>query len=108
MRRCGSAEDGPEFEPLKAGEGWPFHVDHLDQMPVLIHKYSGVDVDAILQEHAGIITSGLTTIPDSTADLIYLPEYDAFCHRRRCGTDSGKTETGRYLFRTFLPPEGET
>ena len=56
MRRCGSAEDGPEFEPLKAGEGWPFHVDH----------YSGVDVDAILQEHAGIITSDLTTI--------YLPE----------------------------------
>ena len=64
MWRCGSAEDGPEFEPLKAGEGWPFHVDH----------YSGVDVDAILQEHAGIITSDLTTIPDSTADLIYLPE----------------------------------
>ena len=31
-------------------------------------------VDAILQEHAGIITSDLTTIPDSTADLIYLPE----------------------------------
>ena len=28
VRRCGSAEDGPEFEPLKAGEGWPFHVDH--------------------------------------------------------------------------------
>ena len=64
MRRCGSAEDGPGVEPLKAGEGWPFHVDH----------YSGVDVDAILQEHAGIITSVLTTIPDSTADLIYLPE----------------------------------
>lgn len=64
MRRCGSAEDGSEFEQLKAGEGWPFHVDH----------YSGVDVDAILQEHAGIITSDLTTIPDSTADLIYLPE----------------------------------
>ena len=98
MRRCGSAEDGPEFEPLKAGEGWPFHVDH----------YSGVDVDAILQEYAGIITSDLTTVPDSTADLIYLPEYDAFYQRQRCGTDSGKTETGRYLFRTFLPPEGET
>ena len=64
MRRCGSAEDGSEFEPLKGGEVWPFHVDH----------YSGVDVDAILQEHAGIITSDLTTIPDSTADLIYLPE----------------------------------
>ena len=64
MRRCGSAEDGSEFEPLQAGEGWPFHVDH----------YSGVDVDAILQKHAGIITSDLTTIPDSTADLIYLPE----------------------------------
>ena len=64
MRRCGSAEDGSEFEPLKAGEGWPFHVDH----------YSGVEVDAILKGNAGIITSDLTTIPDSTADLIYLPE----------------------------------
>ena len=74
----GPVEDGPEFEALKAAEGWPFHVDHLDQMPVPIHKYSRADVDAYLEEHAGITTSDLTTIPDSTADLMYLPECDAF------------------------------
>ena len=129
----GPVEDGPEFEALKAAEGWPFHVDHLDQMPVPIHKYSRADVDAYLEEHAGITTSDLTTIPDSTADLMYLPEYDAFYNFT---SDAGpglfvcengwregnlliltggsaeltleKTEAGRYLFRSFLPLERET
>lgn len=129
----GPVEDGPEFEALKAAEGWPFHVDHLDQMPVPIHRYSRADVDAYLEEHAGITTSDLTTIPDSTADLMYLPEYDAFynftsdagpssfvCADGRWEGDllilTGggeeltleKTEAGRYLFRSFLPLERET
>lgn len=129
----GPVEDGPEFEALKAAEGWPFHVDHLDQMPVPIHRYSRADVDAYLEEHAGITTSDLTTIPDSTADLMYLPEYDAFYNftsdagpgvficktGRREGdllilTGGGEeltleeTEAGRYLFRSFLPLERET
>ena len=124
----GPAEDGPEFEALKAAEGWPFHADHLDQMPVPIHKYSRADVDAYLEEHAGITTSDLTTIPDSTADLMYLPECDAFYNftsdaspslfvcadgrwegNRLILTGSSaeltleKTEAGRYLFQTFLP-----
>lgn len=124
----GPAEDGPEFEALKAAEGWPFHVDHLDQMPVPIHKYSRADVDAYLEEHAGITTSDLITIPDSTADLLYLPEYDAFYNftsdaspslfvcadgrwegNRLILTGSSaeltleKTEAGRYLFQSFLP-----
>ena len=124
----GPVEDGPEFEALKAAEGWPFHVDHLDQMPVPIHKYSRADVDAYLEEHAGITTSDLTTIPDSTADLMYLPEYDAFYNftsdaspslfvcadgrwegNRLILTGSSaeltleKTEAGRYLFQSFLP-----
>ena len=124
----GPAEDGPEFEALKAAEGWPFHVDHLDQMPVPIHKYSRADVDAYLEEHAGITTSDLTTIPDSTADLMYLPECDAFYNftsdaspslfvcadgrwegNRLILTGSSaeltleKTEAGRYLFQSFLP-----
>ena len=124
----GPVEDGPEFEALKAAEGWPFHVDHLDQMPVPIHKYSRADVDAYLEEHAGITTSDLTTIPDSTADLMYLPECDAFYNftsdaspslfvcadgrwegNRLILTGSSaeltleKTEAGRYLFQSFLP-----
>ena len=129
----GPVEDGPEFEALKAAEGWPFHVDHLDQMPVPIHKYSRADVDAYLEEHAGITTADLTTFPASSADLLYLPEYDAFynftsdagpgvfiCETgRREGdllilTGGGEeltleeTEAGRYLFRSFLPLERET
>lgn len=129
----GPVEDGPEFEALKAAEGWPFHVDHLDQMPVPIHKYSRADVDAYLEEHAGITTADLTTIPDSTADLMYLPEYDAFYNFTsdagpglfvcEAGRREGnlliltggsaeltleKTEAGRYLFRSFLPLERET
>ncbi len=129
----GPVEDGPEFEALKAAEGWPFHVDHLDQMPVPIHKYSRADVDAYLEEHAGITTADLTTFPASSADLLYLPEYDAFYNftsdagpgvficktGRREGdllilTGGGEeltleeTEAGRYLFRSFLPLERET
>lgn len=129
----GPVEDGPEFEALEAAEGWPFHVDHLDQMPVPIHRYSRADVDAYLEEHAGITTADLTTFPVSSADLLYLPEYDAFynftsdagpgvfiCETgRREGdllilTGGGeeltleKTEAGRYLFRSFLPLERET
>ena len=129
----GPVEDGPEFEALKAAEGWPFHVDHLDQMPVPIHRYSRADVDAYLEEHAGITTADLTTFPASSADLLYLPEYDAFynftsdagpgvfiCETgRREGdllilTGGGEeltleeTEAGRYLFRSFLPLERET
>lgn len=129
----GPVEDGPEFEALEAAEGWPFHVDHLDQMPVPIHKYSRTDVDAYLEEHAGITTADLTTFPASSADLLYLPEYDAFynftsdagpgvfiCETgRREGdllilTGGGEeltleeTEAGRYLFRSFLPLERET
>ena len=124
----GPVEDGPEFEALEAAEGWPFHVDHLDQMPVPIHKYSRTDVDAYLEEHAGITTADLTTFPASSADLLYLPEYDAFynftsdagpgvfiCETgRREGdllilTGGGEeltleeTAAGRYLFRSFLP-----
>lgn len=96
-------------------------------MPVPVHKYSRADVDAYLEEHAGITTADLTAFPDSTADLLYLPEYDAFynftsdagpgmfiCETgRREGdllilTGGGKeltleeTEDGRYLFRSFL------
>lgn len=129
----GPVEDGPEFEALKAAEGWPFHVDHLDQMPVPIHKYSRADVDAYLEEHAGITTADLTTFPASSADLLYLPEYDAFynftsdagpgvfiCETGRREGDllilNGggeeltleETEAGRYLFRSFLPLERET
>lgn len=129
----GPVEDGPEFEALKAAEGWPFHVDHLDQMPVPIHRYSRADVDAYLEEHAGITTADLTTFPVSSADLMYLPEYDAFYNftsdagpgvficktGRREGdllilTGGGEeltleeTEAGRYLFRSFLPLERET
>lgn len=129
----GPVEDGPEFEALEAAEGWPFHVDHLDQMPVPIHKYSRADVDAYLEEHAGITTADLTTFPASSADLLYLPEYDAFYNftsdagpgvficktGRREGdllilTGGGEeltleeTEAGRYLFRSFLPLERET
>ena len=125
-------EDGSEFEALKAAEGWPFQADHVDQMPVPIHKYSRAEVDAYLEEHAGITTADLTAFPDSTADLMYLPEYDAFynftsdagpglfvCEAgRREGdllilTGGGReltlerTENGRYLFRSFLL-EGET
>ena len=123
----GPVEDGPEFEALKAAEGWPFQADHVDQMPVPIHRYSRADVDAYLEEHAGITTADLTTFPASSADLLYLPEYDAFynftsdagpgmfiCETgRREGdllmlTGDGKeltleeTEDGRYLFRAFL------
>ena len=101
-------------------------------MPVPIHRYSRADVDAYLEEHAGITTADLTTFPDSTADLLYLPEYDAFynftsdagpgvfiCEAgRREGdllmlTGDGKeltleeTEDGRYLFRSFLPEDIE-
>ena len=119
--------DDAEFEALKAAEGWPFSADRLDQMPVPVHKYSRADVDAYLEEHAGITTADLTAFPDSTADLLYLPEYDAFynftsdagpgmfiCETgRREGdllilTGGGKeltleeTEDGRYLFRAFL------
>ena len=129
----GSVEDGPEFEALKAAEGWPFSADRLDQMPVPVHKYSRADVDAYLEEHAGITTADLTAFPDSTADLLYLPEYDAFYNFT---SDAGpgvficengwregdlliltgggeeltleETEAGRYLFRSFLPLERET
>ena len=84
-------------------------------------------MDAYLEEHAGITTADLTAFPDSTADLLYLPEYDAFynftsdagpgvfiCENGwREGdllilTGGGKeltleeTEDGRYLFRAFL------
>ena len=129
----GPVEDGPEFEALKAAEGWPFHVDHLDQMPVPIHRYSRADVDAYLEEHAGITTTDLTTFPVSSADLLYLPEYDAFYNFTsdagpgvficEAGRREGalliltggsaeltleKTEAGRYLFRSFLPLERET
>lgn len=124
----GPVEDGPEFEALKAAEGWPFHVDHLDQMPVPIHRYSRADVDAYLEEHAGITTADLTTFPVSSADLLYLPEYDAFYNFTsdagpgvficEAGRREGalliltggsaeltleKTEAGRYLFQSFLP-----
>ncbi len=129
----GPVEDGPEFEALKAAEGWPFQADHVDQMPVPIHRYSRADVDAYLEEHASITTADLTTFPASSADLLYLPEYDAFynftsdagpgvfiCETgRREGdllilTGGGEeltleeTEAGRYLFRSFLPLERET
>ena len=129
----GPVEDGPEFEALKAAEGWPFHVDHLDQMPVPIHRYSRADVDAYLEEHAGITTADLTTFPVSSADLLYLPEYDAFYNFTsdagpgvficEAGRREGalliltggsaeltleKTAAGRYLFRSFLPLERET
>ena len=125
--------DDAEFEALKAAEGWPFHVDHLDQMPVPIHKYSRADVDAYLEEHAGITTADLTTFPASSADLLYLPEYDAFYNFTsdagpgvficEAGRREGalliltggsaeltleKTEAGQYLFRSFLPLERET
>ena len=129
----GPVEDGPEFEALKAAEGWPFQADHVDQMPVPIHRYSRADVDAYLEEHAGITTADLTTFPVSSADLLYLPEYDAFYNFTsdagpgvficEAGRREGalliltggsaeltleKTEAGRYLFRSFLPLERET
>lgn len=129
----GPVEDGPEFEALKAAEGWPFQADHVDQMPVPIHRYSRADVDAYLEEHAGITTADLTTFPVSSADLLYLPEYDAFYNFTsdagpgvficKTGRREGalliltggsaeltleKTEAGRYLFRSFLPLERET
>ena len=102
-------------------------------MPVPIHRYSRADVDAYLEEHAGITTADLTTFPVSSADLLYLPEYDAFYNFTsdagpgvficEAGRREGalliltggsaeltleKTEAGRYLFRSFLPLERET
>lgn len=131
--RGDAVEDETEFQALRGAEGWPFRgVESLDRMPVPIHRYSRADVDAYLEEHAGITTADLD-VPEGSGDLIYLPESDTFynftsdfgpgmfiCEAgRREGnllvlTGDGKeltleaAEDGRYLFRSFLPLESQT
>ena len=126
----GVVEDEAEFQALKGAEGWPFReVESLDRMPVPIHRYGRAELDAYLEEHAGITTADLD-VPESSGDLVYLPETDAFynftsdsgpgmfiCEAgRREGellilAGGGReltleaAEDGRYLFRSFLPLE---
>ena len=127
-----AVEDEAEFQALRGAEGWPFQgVDSLDRMPVPIHRYRRAELDAYLQEHAGITTADLTDVPESSGELVYLPETDAFynftsdagpgmfiCEAGRregnllilTGSPGAeltleRTEDGRYLFRSFLPLE---
>lgn len=127
----GTVEDEAEFQALKGAGGWPFQgVDSLDRMPVPIHRYRRTELDAYLEEHADITTADLTNVPESSGELVYLPETDAFynftsdagpgmfiCEAGRWEgkllvlTGGGKeltlevAEDGRYLFRSFLPLE---
>lgn len=127
----GTVEDEAEFQALKGAGGWPFQgVDSLDRMPVPIHRYRRTELDAYLEEHANITTADLTNVPESSGELVYLPETDAFynftsdagpgmfiCEAGRWEgkllvlTGGGKeltleaAEDGRYLFRSFLPLE---
>ena len=127
----GRGEDGAESQALKGAGGWPSQgVDSLDRMPVPIHRYRRTELDAYLEEHADITTADLTNVPESSGELVYLPETDAFynftsdagpgmfiCEAGRWEgkllvlTGGGKeltleaAEDGRYLFRSFLPLE---
>ena len=127
----GTVENEAEFQALKGAGGWPFQgVDSLDRMPVPIHRYRRTELDAYLEEHADITTADLTNVPESSGELVYLPETDAFynftsdagpgmfiCEAGRWEgklivlTGGGKeltleaAEDGRYLFRSFLPLE---
>ena len=75
----GTVEDEAEFQALKGAGGWPFQgVDSLDRMPVPIHRYRRTELDAYLEEHADITTADLTNVPESSGELVYLPETDAF------------------------------
>ena len=127
----GTGEDEAEFQALKGAAAWPFHVEHLEQMSVPIHRYRRAELDAYLEEHDGITTADLTDVPESSGELVYLPETDAFynftsdagpgmfiCEAGRregnllilTGSPGAeltleRTEDGRYLFRSFLPLE---
>ena len=112
----GTVEDEAEFQALKGA--------------VPIHRYRRTELDAYLEEHADITTADLTNVPESSGELVYLPETDAFynftsdagpgmfiCEAGRWEgkllvlTGGGKeltleaAEDGRYLFRSFLPLE---
>lgn len=67
-----------EMKALSQAEGWPFGDRDPETLPVPVHKYLRGEVDVFLMAHAGITTADLTNINTGTADLMYLPEYDAF------------------------------
>lgn len=71
--------DQTEFDALKASADWTFGADAtLDNMPVPIHKYTVEQINAVLQQYAGITVSDLSKSTGFGGDLIYLKEYDAY------------------------------
>lgn len=74
----GEQETAEERQALSQAKGWPFGEMDPENLPVPVHKYPRAEVDAFLQAHTGITTEDLDGWDDSTSELMYLPEYDAY------------------------------
>ncbi len=71
----GSKVDEEEFQKLREVEAWRFdNCETLDEMPVPVHSISKKEVDAVLKEYTGIITSDDL----DTSAVAYLEEYDCY------------------------------
>ena len=67
--------DEEEFQKLREVEAWKFdNCKTLDDMPVPVHPISKKEVDAVLKEYTGIITSDDL----DTSAIAYLEEYDCY------------------------------
>lgn len=71
----GREVDEKEFQALRKVEAWEFdNCETLEDMPVPVRSISKKDVDAVLKEYTGIITSDDL----DTSAVAYLKEYDCY------------------------------
>ena len=70
----GREVDEEEFQKLREIEAWRFdNCETLEDMPLPVHPISKKEVDAVLEEYAGITSKDL-----DTSDIAYLEEYDCY------------------------------
>lgn len=72
-------EDEAEFAALRAHPDFPFQsAVSLSEMMVPVHKFTAGRIDAVLSEYAGITLRDMPGAGESSPELIYLEEYDAY------------------------------
>lgn len=72
-------EDEAEFAALRAHPDFPFRsAASLSEMMVPVHKFTAGQVNAVLNEYAGITLRDMPGAGESSPELIYLEEYDAY------------------------------
>lgn len=66
-----------EFQALKALSGWPFaQCENMEDMPVPLRRYPAEQVEAALEEYAGISLEDVDISPEK--GVYYLEEYNSF------------------------------